>query len=149
MPAFIAAATGVTNVVSLGLELITVVAIPSAFAAIAVLMYCTMSEGAEFADPPQFGFGSPSSAAASANPNCVGTKNRFVVTWFTNQNFQAGVFGKFPAAAASVLDVVPVVPALDEELHAASSAEAAADALTSPAPVSSFLRAGPSFIFSV
>ena len=58
----------------------TVVAIPSAFAVMASLMAFTMSESAESAEPVHFGFGSPSSAAASANPNWVGTKNRFVVT---------------------------------------------------------------------
>jgi hypothetical protein len=39
--------------------------------------------------------------------------------------------------------------ALLEELQAASRAEAAADALTSPVPVSSRRRVGPSFIFRV
>jgi hypothetical protein len=39
--------------------------------------------------------------------------------------------------------------ALLEELHAASSADAAAVALTSPVPASSFRRVGPSFMLSV
>ena len=50
----------------------------------------------ELLEPPQTGAGSPSSAAASAMAYWVGVKNAFVVTWLTNQNFQAGVFGKFP-----------------------------------------------------
>ena len=50
----------------------------------------------EVVDPPHFGAGRPSSAAASFMPFWVGTKNRFVVTWLTNQNCHAGVFGKFP-----------------------------------------------------
>ena len=44
-------------------------------------------------------------------PDWVGTKNRFVVTWLTNQNFHAGVFGKLPAAlvyAATKLLYAPV-----------------------------------------
>src|ERR1700760_4671270 len=104
----------------------------------------------EFCEPPHFGFGRPSSAAASANPNWVGTKNRFVVTWLTNQNCHGGVFGKFPAAAAGFDDDVdPLLLALLDELHAASRAEAAAVALTRPVPVSSLRRDGPSFMFSV
>src|SRR5215472_7455192 len=96
-----------------------------------------------FWDPPHFGVGRPSSAAASLVPEIVGTKNRFVVTWLTNQNCHAGVAGKLPAvffaAFAVVLDV----------LHAASRAEAAALALTRPVPPSSVRRVGPSFMFSV
>src|SRR6185437_9011306 len=151
MPAFIALDTGVANVVSDGLLLMTVVAIPAALAEIAVCMYVTISDGMEFCEPPHLGFGSPSSAAASLNPNWVGTKNRFVVTWLTNQNCHGGVFGKFPTvpAAADAVDVPPLLLALLDELHAASRAEAAAVALTRPVPVSSLRRDGPSFMFSV
>src|SRR5512140_3713669 len=105
----------------------------------------------EFCEPPHLGFGRPSSAAASLKPNWVGTKNRFVVTWLTNQNCHGGVFGKFPTAPAAADDVDPplLLLALLDELHAASRAEAAAVALTRPVPVSSLRRDGPSFMFSV
>ena len=56
----------------------------------------------------------------------------------TNQNGQAGVVGKFPATFL----VVPALPLVDEE-QAAISADAAAVALNSPAPLSSLRRAGP------
>jgi hypothetical protein len=77
--------------------------------------------------------------AASAIPFWVGTKNRFVVTWLTNQNCQAGVAGKFPTtafAAADDDDAPAVGVALLEldEVQAAMSAEAAAVALNRPAP---------------
>ena len=83
------------------------------------------------------------------NPNWVGTKNRFVVTWLTNQNCHGGVCGKLPAVeAAAAVDPLLLLALLDE-LHAASRAEAAAVALTRPVPVSSLRRDGPSFMFSV
>src|SRR5262249_18071371 len=78
--------------------------------------------------------------------------NSFVSAWFTNQNFQAGVFGKFPATAAapdSVIFTVPLLVLLLADVHAASRAEAAPAALTKPVPASSFRRDGPSFMFSV
>ena len=83
-------------------------------------------------------------------PFWVGTKNRFVVTWLTNQNCQAGVFGKFPtvAAADDAPDVGVALLVLDE-VQAAISAEAAAVALNSPAPSISRRRVGPSFMFRV
>src|SRR5580700_8999080 len=97
----------------------------------------------EFCEPPHFGLGMPSRAAASAKPFWVGTKNRFVVTWLVNQNCHAGVFGKFPATFLAALAV------LLDEAHAVSSADAAAVALMSPVPLSSLRRVGPSFMFSV
>src|SRR6516164_8333926 len=106
----------------------------------------------EVGSPPQFGVGRPSSAAASEYPYLVGVKNSFVSAWFTNQNFQAGVFGKFPATAAapdSVIFTVPLLLLLFADVHAASRAEAAAVALTRPVPCSSLRRDGPSFMFSV
>src|ERR1700734_2496210 len=121
MPAFMADATGVWNVVSEGELLMTVVAMPAALAAIAVCMYAVIAEGMELSEPPHFGVGSPRSAAASFMPNCVGTKNRFVVTWLTNQNCQAGVLGKLPAApAAAAAAAAPLLLllALLDELHA-------------------------------
>src|SRR5215471_1237760 len=142
MPASIAFLTGVVNDVAL----ITVVAMPLALAEIAVLKYVTISVASEFVDPPNFGAGRSSSAAASFMPFWVGTKNRFVVTWLTNQNSHAGVFGKFPAVAFAVLLSLAEVP---DEPHAASSAEAAAVALTSPVPLISFRRVGPSFMLRV
>src|SRR5262245_33320578 len=96
----------------------------------------------ELSDPPHLGVGRLSSAAASARPYWVGVKNGLLVTWFTNQNCQAGVFGKLPAPLAAAAVVVDV--------HAAvSSAEAAAVALTSPVPFSNFRRVGPSFMLRV
>ena len=114
-------------------------------------MALTMSVSAELVDPVHLGLGMPSSAAASAKPNWVGTKNRLVVTWLTNQNCHAGTCGKLPATAlAADVDTftVPVLLLFDE-LHAASRAEAAAVALTRPVPASSLRREGPSFMFSV
>jgi hypothetical protein len=97
--------------------------------------------------------GRPRSAAASAYPYFVGVKNSFVSAWLTNQNFQAGVFGKLPATAAAddADDAAAVGAALLEldEVHAARSAEAAAVALNRPAPSSSRRREGPSFMFRV
>src|ERR1700744_1124278 len=106
----------------------------------------------ELGSPPQFGVGRPSRAAASEYPYLVGVKNSFVSAWFTNQNFQPGVFGKFPATAAapdSDIFTVPLLLLLDPDVHAASSAEAAPAALTRPVPASSLRRDGPSFMFSV
>ena len=105
----------------------------------------------ELGSPPQFGVGRPSSAAASAYPYLVGVKNSFVSAWFTNQNFQAGVFGKFPATAAAPDSVMCTVPLLVvfADVHAVSRAEAAPAALTKPVPASSLRRDGPSFMFSV
>jgi hypothetical protein len=58
-------------------------------------------------------------------------------------NFHAGVDGKFPTDDAAALPLVP------EDPHAASNADAAAVADTSPVPASNFRRDGPSLIFSV
>src|SRR5579863_2500426 len=152
MPAVIAAATGAWKVVAVGALLMTHVAMPFAFVATALLMADTMSVSAESVDPVHLGLGMPSSAAASAKPNWVGTKNRLVVTWLTNQNCHAGTCGKLPATAlAADVDTftVPVLLLLLDELQAASRAEAAAVALTRPVPASSLRRVGPSFMFSV
>src|SRR5215469_6490719 len=97
----------------------------------------------EFWEPPHFGVGRPSSAAASLVPEIVGTKNRFVVTWLTNQNCHASVLGKLPATFLAAFAVL-----LDEP-HAVSSAAAAALALISPVPASSLRRVGPSCMLSV
>ncbi len=77
----------------------------------------------------------------------MGTKNGFVVTWLTKVNFHGGVFGKFPAVLAADALVLGLALLLDE--HAASSADAAAVALTSPVPLSNRRRVGPSCILSV
>src|ERR1700730_5520769 len=103
----------------------------------------------ELGSPPQFGVGRPSRAAASAYPYLVGVKNSFVSAWFTNQNFQEGVFGKLPATAAAPDSVIFRVLLLLAEVHAVRRAEAAAVALTRPVPASSLRRDGPSFMFSV
>ncbi len=89
MPALIAFPTGVVNEV----ELVSVVAIPAALADTAELIAETISDATEFAEPVHFGTGRPNSAAASAIPYWVGTKKLLVVTWLTNQNCHAGVFG--------------------------------------------------------
>ena len=141
MPAFMAFFTGPVNAV----ELITATAIPFAFAEMAALVALTISGTLEVAEPVQAGLGSPSSAAASCSPYWVGTKNGLVVTWLTKVNFHGGVVGKFPAAELAVL----VLPLLLVDEQAASSAEAAAVALTRPVPLSSFRRVGPSFMLSV
>src|SRR5580700_153669 len=104
MPAFIASDTGPVNEV----PLMTVVAMPAAFAEIAVSMALTICPAAESVDPPQCGTGRPSSAAASASPYWVGPKNGLVVTWLTNQNCHFGVLGKSPATpVAALLGVLP------------------------------------------
>jgi len=121
-------------------EEITATAIPPAFALIAAFVADTISGTDEFCDPVHAGLGNPTSAAASAIPYCVGTKNGLVVTWFTNVNFHAGVDGKSPAACCA--DAPPV---LDDE-HAASNADAAPAADTKPAPDSNLRRDGPSLI---
>jgi hypothetical protein len=143
MPAFMAFFTGPVNAV----ELMTATAIPFAFDEMAALVALTISGTLEFAEPVQAGLGIPSSAAASCSPYWVGTKNGLVVTWLTKVNFHGGVVGKFPAAELAGL--VLVLPLLLVEEQAASSAEAAAVALTRPVPVSSFRRVGPSFMLSV
>src|SRR5262249_9973958 len=141
MPAFMAFFTGVVNAGGR----ITAAAIPFAFAEMAALVALTISGTLEFAEPTKEGLGIPSSAAASCSPYWVGTKNGLVVTWLTKVNFHGGVDGKFPAAFA----VLVLLPLLLVDEQAASSAEAAAVALTRPVPVSSFRRVGPSFMLSV
>src|SRR5215471_1588811 len=110
MPSFMAFFAGVVNAV----ELTTAIAIPFAFD-----------------EPVQEGLGIPNSAAASCSPYWVGTTNGLVVTWLTKANFHGGVDGKFPAAELAVLVLLPLL-LVDEQ--AASSAEAAAVALTRPVP---------------
>src|SRR5215467_4137040 len=139
MPSCMALATGVVNAVAL----ITATAMPLAFAETAAFVALTICGTFEFCDPVQDGLGMPSSAAASASPYWVGTKNGLVVTWLTKANFHAGVFGKLPAVLLAACAVV-----LDEP-HAVSSAAAAALALISPVPASSLRRVGPSFMFRV
>src|SRR5690348_3701880 len=143
MPAFMAFFTGAVNAV----ELMTATAIPFAFDEMAALVALTISGTLEFAEPVRAGLGIPSSAAAPCSRHSVGTKNGLVVTWLTKVNFHGGVVGKFPAAELAGL--VLVLPLLLVEEQAASSAEAAAVALTRPVPVSSFRRVGPSFMLSV
>src|SRR5215471_10480162 len=138
MPSFMAFFTGWVNAV----VLITAIAIPFAFDEMAELVALTMSGTFDLSEPVKAGLGMPSSAAASARPYWVGTKNGLVVTWLTKVNFHAGVDGKSPAVCLAAL------PVLDDE-HAASNAEAAAVALTSPVPASSLRRVGPSFMLRV
>src|SRR5215471_18070207 len=103
----------------------------------------------EFWEPPHFGVGRPRSAAASLVPEIVGTKNGLVITWLTNQNCHAGVFGKLPAADAADADADGLALLELDEVQAAMSADAAAVALNSPAPSISRRRVGPSFMFRV
>src|ERR1700691_6195104 len=140
MPALIAFPTGVVN----ELELISVVAMPAAFAEPRGFSSRAIWEATEFGGPVHFGHGMSSIAAASAKPYWVGVKKVFVVTWLTNQSCHAGVFGRFPAVSLAA-----ALAGLLDELHAASSAEAAAVALTRPVPLSSFRRDGPSFMLRV
>src|SRR5262249_60178656 len=111
--------------------------LPVAFDELGELGALTISGMLALSEPVQAGLGIFSSAAASARPYWVGTKNGLVVTWLTKVNFHAGVDGKSPAVCLAVL---PLVVGLDEQ--AASSAEAAAGALTRPVPGSSFRRGG-------
>jgi hypothetical protein len=71
------------------------------------------------------------------------------VTWLTNQNCHAGVLGKFPTDLVAEPTLVLLLALLPFELHAASNAEAAAVALTSPVPFRSRRRVSPSAIFRV
>src|SRR5580692_12460721 len=138
MPALIAFATGVVNEV----ESVSTVAIPAAWAATAALIWAAICAATEFAEPVHFGVGRPSSLAQSAKPYWVGTKKELVVTWLTNQNCHDGTLGKAPEPLA------PLAALLDE-LQAVSSADAAAVALTSPAPARSLRRVGLSLRLSV
>src|ERR1700733_6687652 len=123
----------------------TVVAIPGEFAATAEFSAVSMvgTVGCVEVAPVQAGVGMPSKAAASANPYWVGVKKELSVTWLTKVNFHPGVFANSPAPSFVLLAL------LGDELHAASSADAAAVALTMPAPDSRRRRDGPSFMFSV
>src|SRR5215211_5783024 len=113
----------------------TASAIPSALAEIAVLVALTISATLEVVDPVHWN-SQLSSAQASWAPYWVGVKNELVVTWQTNTNFHFGVVGKSPEALAAasplLLSSLPV--------QAASSADAASEALVSPTPPSSRRR---------
>src|SRR5450755_4137572 len=144
MPFASALAVGAVNAVAL----ITATAIPWTPAEVAAVIALTISGTFEAAEPVHCGVGIPSRAAASCSPYWVGTKNGLVVTWLTKVNFHFGVLGKFPATSFALAPVL--LPAAGvAELQAASSADAAAVALTRPVPVSSRRRVGPSFMFSV
>src|ERR1700751_3705849 len=104
-----------------------------------------MSEMTELVDPPHLGVGRPSIDAASDMPYWVGVKNGLVVTWLTNQNCHLGVLdGKLPTAP-----LPPAALLVELDVQAEISADAAAVALNSPAPLSSRRREGPSLIFRV
>src|SRR5918911_1090593 len=109
----------------------TAIARPSALEEMAVLVALTISATIELAEPVHWDE-QPSRAQASWAPYCVGVKNGLVVTWLTNTNFQFGVEGKLPCPLAAL--------AVFFDEQAASSAEAASDALASPAPLSSLRR---------
>src|SRR5579885_3186358 len=71
---------------------ITETAIPAALAVTAALSAFTIWPTSLDAEPVHWNVTS-TSAAASAAPYCVGTKNGFVVTWLTNTNFHLGCLG--------------------------------------------------------
>src|SRR6266566_5606781 len=144
MPAARALAIGAVNAVAET----TVVAMPGELAAVAELIALTMVGTVGWVDvaPVQTGVGRPSSAAASWKPYWVGVKKELSVTWLTKVNFHFGVEGKSPGPP---LALVPPPVDLLLELHAVSSAVAAAEALKSPVPASSRRRVGPSFMLSV
>ena len=144
MPAFSALSIGEVNAVADT----TVVAMPADFAATAELNEVSMVGTVGWVElaPVHAGVGMPSRAAQSWKPYWVGVKNELSVTWFTNVNFHLGTVGKFPAA--SLADGEPLLP-LALEPHAASRADAAAVALTSPVPWRRRRRVGPSFMLSV
>src|SRR5262245_11997737 len=112
---------------------VSAMAMPSALLSTAVFMALAISATLPFSDPDHCGSGSPSRAAASANPVLVGVKNEFVVTWLTNTNFHWGVLGNRP---------VPLLlfwPSWTL-LQAASSAPAAAAPVPAPRNLSAVRR---------
>src|SRR5882757_5801618 len=111
------------------LSSVSAMAMPSALLVTAVSKALAISETLPPCEPVHCGSGRPSSAAASASPDLVGTKNEFVVTWLTNTNRQGGVLGNFPAPLAAVLLWAPA--------QAASSVLAA----TAPPPAPTNFRA--------
>ena len=128
------------------------VAMPGELAVMAAWMADSMVELVGWVEraPVHDGVGRPRRAAQSAKPYWVGVKKALSVTWLTKVNFHLGVVGKLPAAAFVAEAVLPdEALLLDELLHAAISAEAAAVALNSPAPSSRRRREGPSFMFRV
>src|SRR2546429_5963002 len=101
MPSFRAFFSGWVTAV----ERTTATAIPFAFDEIAELVALTISGMLALSEPVQAGLGIFSSAAASARPYWVGTKNGLVGTWLTKGNFHAGVDGKSPAGCLAGLPV--------------------------------------------
>ena len=124
---------------------------PAALAEIAVCMYVTISDGMEFCEPPHLGFGRPSSAAASAEPELGGDEEQVRGDVVDEPELPRRGLREVPdgAGRGRRRRLPPLLLALLDELHAASRAEAAAVALTRPVPVSSWRRDGPSFMFSV
>src|ERR671918_2840795 len=105
----------------------TATSMPSALAEMAALEAFTISATIESLDPvnwkSQF-----SRAQASWAPYWVGVKNGLVVTWLMKTNRHFGVSGKSPAPAAASPFWLSLL------VQAASSAEAARDALVRPTP---------------
>jgi hypothetical protein len=135
MPASRALSTGSLN----ALLSTTASARPSAFDVTAVLVAFTISATIESLDPVHWN-SAPSSLQASSAPYCVGVKNGFVVTWQTKTNLYFGVLGKLPNVPP---DAAAAEPPSSSPVHAASSADAAREALTRPVPASSRRRVGP------
>src|SRR5919109_2116685 len=106
----------------------TATASPSALPEMAVFVAFTISATLESLEPVNWN-SQLSSAQASWAPYWVGVKNGLVVTWLTNTNFHLGVEGKSPAPAAAA----PLL-LLSSLVQPDSSAEAASEALSRPAP---------------
>src|SRR3954466_14642097 len=96
---------------------------PSAPPVTAVLNAFTISLTLLFSEPVHW-YLQPSSLHASSAPYLVGTKNGFVVTWFTSTNFSSVSSAKtFPPPCAAAVEVAFEVPVLLDP-HAASIAAA-------------------------
>src|SRR5262249_7196774 len=135
MPAASALSTGAVNAVLST----TATAMPSALAEMAEFSALTICGTTESWEPVHWK-SQLSSAQASCAPYCVGVKNGLVVTWLTNTNFHFGVDGNWPTPPLA--EEPESFLLLDEQ--AASSADAAAEALTVRAPLRSPRRATPS-----
>src|SRR3954465_7218588 len=113
------------------------IAMPSAPPVTAVLNALTISLTLLFSDPVHW-YEQPSSLHASSAPYFVGTKNGFVVTWFTNTNFRLPFEPKMPEAGVPLAWLVWAF-VVDGELlppHAAMIAVAR----PAPAPVRAVRR---------
>ena len=147
MPADSALEVGAVKAV----ELITATAMPSALPEMAVCMYWTICGTAEVAEPPHFGLGMPEQRGSVSEAVLGGHEERVrgdvvdepEVPRRGLREVARHVGGTGTRAGAGRL----LVP-FDAE-QAASRADAAAVALTSPVPLSSTRRVCPSFMLRV